>query len=90
MEKLYVSAYGGHLQILTTFLLKEFYIICLKRVVILKSYYHIFIVVFLTEFTSPYSLNTQPGMAHLRILVCVLQPLLSYSLSLKSCNFRLL
>ena len=26
--KLHVSAYNGHLQVLTTFLLKEFYIIC--------------------------------------------------------------
>ena len=26
-EKLHVSAYSGHLQVLTTFLLKEFYII---------------------------------------------------------------
>jgi len=28
MEKLHVSAYNGHFQALTTFLLKEFYIIC--------------------------------------------------------------
>jgi len=27
-EELYVSAYSGHLQVLTIFLLKEFYIIC--------------------------------------------------------------
>jgi len=27
MERLYVSAYSDHLQVLTTFLLKEFYII---------------------------------------------------------------
>ena len=33
-KKLHVSAYSGHLQVLTTFLLKEFYIICLNRVVI--------------------------------------------------------
>jgi len=29
IEKLHVSAYSGHLQVLTTFLLKEFYIICI-------------------------------------------------------------
>jgi len=29
--KLHVSAYSGHLQVLTTFLLKEFYIICLNH-----------------------------------------------------------
>jgi len=59
-KKLHVSAYSGHLQGLTTFLLKEFYIICLNCVVMLRSHHHfIFIVVFLTEFTSPYSLNTQ-------------------------------
>jgi len=34
--KLHVSAYSGHLQVLTTFLLKEFYIICLNCVVMLK------------------------------------------------------
>ena len=39
-KKLHVSAYSGHLQVLTTFLLKEFYIICLNRVVILKSHHH--------------------------------------------------
>ena len=27
-EKLHVSAYSGHLQVLTTFLLKQFHIIC--------------------------------------------------------------
>ena len=27
MEKLHVSAYSGHIQVLTTFLLKEFYIL---------------------------------------------------------------
>ena len=27
-KKLHVSPYSGHLQVLTTFLLKEFYIIC--------------------------------------------------------------
>jgi len=35
MEKLHVLAYSGHLQVLTIFLLKEFYIICLNRVVML-------------------------------------------------------
>ena len=38
-EKLHVSAYSGHFQVLTTFLLKEFYIICLNRVVMLR-YHH--------------------------------------------------
>ena len=38
MEKLHVSAYSGHLQVLTTFLLKELYIICLNWVVILYKY----------------------------------------------------
>ena len=38
-RKLHVSAYSGHLQVLTTFLLKEFYIICLNRVVMLKSHH---------------------------------------------------
>ena len=37
--KLHVSAYSGHLQVLTTFLLKEFYIICLNRVVMLRSHH---------------------------------------------------
>jgi len=40
MEKLHVSVYSGHLQVLTTFLLKEFYIICLNRVVMLRSNHH--------------------------------------------------
>jgi len=40
-EKLHVSAYSGHLQVLTTFLLKEFYIICLNRVVMLRSHHHL-------------------------------------------------
>jgi len=31
-KKLRVSAYSGYLQVLTTFLLKEFYIICLNRI----------------------------------------------------------
>jgi len=35
-----VSAYGGHLQVLTAFLLKEIYIKCLNRVVISRSYHH--------------------------------------------------
>jgi len=39
-KKLRVSAYSGHLQVLTTFLLKEFYIICLNRVVMLRSHHH--------------------------------------------------
>jgi len=34
-RKLHVSAYSGHLQVLTTFLLKEFYIIC----ILYKAYY---------------------------------------------------
>jgi len=37
MEKLHISTYNGHLQVLTTFLLKEFYIICLNRMVTLIS-----------------------------------------------------
>ena len=39
-KKLHVSAYSGHLQVLTTILLNEFYIICLNRVVILRSHHH--------------------------------------------------
>ena len=39
-EKLHVSACSGHLQVLTTFLIKEFYIICLNRVVMLRSHLH--------------------------------------------------
>ena len=39
-KKLHVSAYSGHLQVLTTFSLKEFYIICLNRVVMLRSHHH--------------------------------------------------
>ena len=35
-KKLHFSAYSGHLQVLTSFLLKEFYIICLNCVVILR------------------------------------------------------
>jgi len=37
--KLHVSAYIGHLQVLTTFLLKKFYIICLNRVVMFRSHF---------------------------------------------------
>jgi len=40
MKKLHVSAYSGHLQVLTSILLKEFYIICLNRVVMLRSHRH--------------------------------------------------
>jgi len=40
MGKLHVSAYSGHLLVLTTFLLKEFYIICIHRVVMLRSHHH--------------------------------------------------
>jgi len=40
IEKLHVSACSGHLQVLTTFLLKEFYIICLNSVVMLRSHHH--------------------------------------------------
>jgi len=32
-----ISAYSSHFQVLTTFLLKEFCIICLNRVVMLRS-----------------------------------------------------
>ena len=39
-KKLHVSAYSGHLQVLTTFLLKEFYVICLNRVVMLRFHHH--------------------------------------------------
>ena len=38
--KLYVLAYSGHLQVLTTFFLKEFRIICPNRVVKLRSQNH--------------------------------------------------
>ena len=34
--KLHVSAYGGHYQVLTAFLAKEFCIICLNGVVMLR------------------------------------------------------
>jgi len=40
-RKLHVSAYSGYHQVLTTFLLKEFYVIYLNRVVMLK-YHHYF------------------------------------------------
>jgi len=40
MEKLRVLAYSDHLQVLTTFLLKQFYIICLNRVVMLRFQHH--------------------------------------------------
>jgi len=39
MVKLHISAYSGHLQVLTSFLLKEFYIICLNRLVMLGIFY---------------------------------------------------
>ena len=39
-KKLHVSAYSGHLQVLTTFLLKDFYITCLDRVVMFRSHHH--------------------------------------------------
>ena len=38
-KKLHVSAYSGHLQVLTTFLLKQFYMICLNHVVMLRSHH---------------------------------------------------
>jgi len=38
--KLHVSAYSGHLQVLINFLLKEFYVICLNRLVMLRSHHH--------------------------------------------------
>ena len=41
MEKLHVSAYSGPLQVLTNFLLKNFYIICLNRVVMLRAHHHL-------------------------------------------------
>jgi len=40
-KKLHVSAYSGHIQVLTTFLLKELYIVCLNSVVMLR-YHHQF------------------------------------------------
>ena len=38
--KIHVSPYSGHLQVLTTFLLKEFYTICLIRVVMLRPHHN--------------------------------------------------
>ena len=38
--KLHVSAYSGHHQFLTPFLLYKFYIICLNRVAMLRSHHH--------------------------------------------------
>jgi len=38
--KRHVSTYSGYLQVLRTFLLKEFYIISLNRVVMLRSHHH--------------------------------------------------
>ena len=40
-KKLHVSVYSGHLQVLTTFLLKGFYITSLNRVVMLRSRHHL-------------------------------------------------
>ena len=40
-KKKHVSAYSGHHQVLTTFLLKGFYITCLNRVVMLRSHHHL-------------------------------------------------
>ena len=37
MEKLHVSAYRGHPKILTTFLLKEFYIICIYKTLLARK-----------------------------------------------------
>jgi len=37
MEKLHVSAFSGHLQVLATFLLKECYIIFLNYYIICKN-----------------------------------------------------
>jgi len=38
-KKLHVSAYSDHLQVLKTFLLKEFYIMCLNCVSMLRSHH---------------------------------------------------
>jgi len=38
--KRHVSAHSGHHQVLTTFLLYKFYIICLNRVAMLRSHHH--------------------------------------------------
>ena len=39
--KLHVSACNNHHQVLTTFLLKEFYVICLNRVAMLRAHHHL-------------------------------------------------
>ena len=39
-RKLHVSAYSGHHQVLTDFLLYELYIICINRVAMLGSHHH--------------------------------------------------
>jgi len=39
-RKLHVSAYSGHHQVLTTFLLWELYMICINRVSVLRSHHH--------------------------------------------------
>jgi len=39
-KKTHVSAYSGQLKVLTTLLLKEFYLICLNCVVMLRSHHH--------------------------------------------------
>ena len=36
--KLHVSAYSGHHQVLTTFLLEELYIICINKYIMYNSY----------------------------------------------------
>ena len=41
--KLHVSAYSGHLQFLTIFLLKQFYITRLNRVVMLRSHHQFYV-----------------------------------------------
>jgi len=46
--KLHVSAYSGHHQVLTTFLLKEFYIICLNCVAMSRSHHHLCVFVMLS------------------------------------------
>ena len=40
-KKVNVSTYSSHLQVLKTISLKEFYIICLNRVVMLSSHNHL-------------------------------------------------
>jgi len=39
--KLHVLAYSSHHQVLTAYLLKEFYMICLNCVVMLRSHRHL-------------------------------------------------